>query len=127
MSYRNFVFTLNNPTDEEIAILRDVTTNLVNGRQWCVYIVFQSEIGGREMTRHLQGYMEMKKKIRVSTIKRRLGMTRIHLEKRRGSQEEAIEYSKKDATREEGDNAVFVEMGVKKRSRGRYPTSGIRS
>lgn len=54
-------------------------------------------------TTHLQGYMELKKKLRFNTIKGRVPLlARAHFEKRRGTQAQAIAYCNKQDTREEG-------------------------
>lgn len=83
------------------------TVNGVNGErkgfEWTEavrYAVWQLERGGggRE---HVQGYIEFDRPMSVGGIKKILGST-AHVEGRRGSREEAREYSRKEASRVEG-------------------------
>lgn len=77
-----WVFTWNNPTLDPILALdafkdlRDVT-----------YVVFQCEFIS---TRHFQGYIEFSKLKRLSQLKR--VFPAIHWERRKGSQQDAIDY-----------------------------------
>lgn len=75
-------------------------------------MVYQQETG-ESGTEHFQGYVEFKAKISIAGIKK-LGpeWARMHLEVRRGTQDEAIAYAKKDATR----TGAQVEYGVKIRN-----------
>lgn len=71
------------------------------------YFCAQLEQGQRL---HLQGYVELEARQRVTWLKRNLSQT-AHFEIRRGTQEEAIAYCcKKDATTVDG---TFVEFGEK--------------
>lgn len=70
----------------------------------CRYIVFGREVCPTTGRRHLQGYVEFENAKTMSAVKRCLGSDRMHLESRRGAQDQAIDYCKKD-----GD---FVERGV---------------
>lgn len=54
--------------------------------------IFQFEIGEKEGTPHFQGYIELKEKSSLSSLKRELGLNQLHIEPRKGSQEEAIAY-----------------------------------
>lgn len=92
---RNWVFTLNNPTEEstaELLTLAQQSTYLVVGRE-------KAASG----TPHLQGYVVLKKKTRLGGL-RKLFSRSPHFEAARGSHEEASDYCKKD-----GD---FTEYGV---------------
>lgn len=84
--YRNYCFTLNNYTEDEINLLMLSDYS---------YMIFGYEIG-ENGTPHLQGYIEFDDKMTIVGIKKHLGIDRIHLESRRGTQEEAINYCKKD-------------------------------
>ncbi len=85
--FRNVCFTLNNPTElldfdpEEMA-----------------YLVYQEEQpeGG---TYHFQGYCEFTRAVTQPVAKELLGGPRVHLEPRRGTAKQAIDYCKKEDTR----------------------------
>jgi hypothetical protein len=89
-------FTLNNYTQDEEKAIRQLETT---------YLIYGRERGEGEGTPHLQGYLELSSRKRLSTVKRMLGLRRAHLERRLGTSEEAAEYCKKD-----GD---FFESGVR--------------
>lgn len=82
MTLRNFCWTLNNPTD----------CDAIPGEE-CVYTVYGYEYGENK-TLHLQGYSELEKKTRFSTVKKRY--PRLHIEIRRGTQKQAVDYCMKD-------------------------------
>lgn len=89
--FRNFCFTLNNWTTEE-------ETKLM---QWCKegdlvkYAIWGQEVG-ESGTPHLQGYVELSKKRAFNSIRKVL-FGRGHVEKRRGTPQQAADYCKKDA------------------------------
>lgn len=83
-----YVFTLNNPTEEEIAFVK---SSLSRGAS---YVTFGKETGTNG-TPHLQGYVEFVSKLRLGGVKKCLGK-RIHAELRKGSQSQAVEYCHKD-------------------------------
>ncbi len=85
--YRNVCFTLNNP--EEAVTFDDDKME---------YLVYQEEIG-ESGTYHFQGYCEFKTALVLTTVKSLLGGDRTHVERRRGTQAEAIKYCKKEDTR----------------------------
>lgn len=79
---RNFCFTINNPVDSTAAALAALpTTYLVYGRE-CV------------STPHLQGYAELDKQYAFNTVKAMIPTA--HIEKRRGTAQQAADYCKKD-------------------------------
>lgn len=85
MSSRNWCFTLNNFTEEEKESVK----------AWdAEYLVFGEELGEKEETPHLQGYVEFRGSKKLTTLKKMNG--RIHWEIRKGTRGEAIEYCKKD-------------------------------
>ncbi len=88
--YRAVVFTLNNPTDP---IPFDV--------EKMDYLVYQREVGANG-TPHFQGYCEFKIQKRLGAVKELLGGASVHIERRFGTQEQAIKYAKKEDTRVEG-------------------------
>lgn len=90
-----WVFTLNNYTDDELLCINNATsTNDV------AYMSYGFETGA-EGTPHLQGHLELNRRLRLSQVKALLGQ-RLHLEVRRGSFEQAQQYVEKD-----GDFRVF--------------------
>jgi len=94
---RNYCFTLNNYTEDELGCLREGTHK---------YIIMGKEVGA-EGTPHIQGYVEFGRTCRIRGAKVNLGCDRLHLEARRGTQNEAIEYCKKEGNYEEhGEAAV---------------------
>jgi len=84
---RNWVFTLNNPTPQDDAIL-----DFTNEQRWsnrvsfAIWMLETSESG----TPHYQGYLEATSPIRIPWLKKRL--PRAHFDRRRGSRQEAIGY-----------------------------------
>lgn len=93
--YRNYCFTLNNPSEEE----RSFFSNFQLG-DFFNYMIYQEEMGENE-THHFQGYIECRQQHDLSWMKRHFN-ERAHFEPRRGTQEEAINYCKKEETRVEG-------------------------
>jgi len=109
--FRNICFTLNNYTEEEYSFFHNlVTENSARARAKVKYIVFQKETG-EEGTQHLQGYIELEKRIRHTSIKRLINR-RMHFERRRGTQQEAIDYCKKEDSRMQ--NTVPEEGGSRR-------------
>lgn len=92
----NWCFTLNNPQDEEVKAIDQLVP------EHAKYLVYGREVG-ENGTPHLQGYAEFNRRVVFNTAKRILG-GRVHLEVRRGSFTQAVDYCKKD-----GD---FVELGT---------------
>lgn len=86
---RTWCFTLNNYTAEEESQL---LTSLNHGVS---YLIMGKEVG-EEGTPHLQGYLELSNKKSMRSLKTLLDVQRIHLEIRRGSQQQAIVYCKKE-------------------------------
>ncbi len=105
MSVRNFMFTWNNPPDdawEQLCQLADLDSSLTWSDQKLpedcpfVFLIWQQELGSLK-TRHLQGYAELSKKTRFTTICSWINGW--HVEKRKGSQGQAIAYCTKTDTR----------------------------
>lgn len=90
--YRNWCFTINNPSNDEIETCDTIK---------CDYIIFGFEIG-ESKTPHLQGYIEFKDAKTLRTLKKIIS-NRGHFEQRRGSAKEASDYCKKDG--------LFIEHG----------------
>lgn len=93
---RAWCWTLNNPAEDDEEKIR----RLWEGG-YVTYVLFGREVS-ESGTPHLQGYLELPKKRTLGGLKRLIG-DRPHLEPRRGTQQEAMEYCKKDGN--------FVEFG----------------
>lgn len=86
-SARHWCFTINHPTtqdEEQMQHLIDSETE---------YFIAGKEVG-EEGTPHAQGYLVLKKKLRMTAMKKLLA--RAHLEVSRGTPKEASDYCKKD-------------------------------
>ena len=86
---RNWCFTINNPT-------REPRFN----EDKMVYLVFGRETGEEFSTPHLQGFVQLISKMRLSAVKNLLG-GEAHLEVARGTATQAADYCKKDGDYEE--------------------------
>lgn len=64
----------------------------------CQYMIYQTERCPSTGTIHLQGYAEFRESLSLTQVKSKLGHT-THLEIRRGSQKQAIDYCKKIDTK----------------------------
>lgn len=73
------------------------------------YICYQQEMCPDTGRTHWQGYVEFNRKVEFNTAKSILG-ERVHIEVRRGTQEQAIDYTKKPETAVEG---TWTEVGTK--------------
>lgn len=81
---RNFVFTLNNYTPEEVEAVK----------QWdCSYLIFGKEVG-ESGTPHLQGYLSLVNAKTLTALKKL--SARAHWEVARGTPKQASEYCEKD-------------------------------
>ncbi len=85
---RNFVFTINNYTDLDIKTCDDFD---------CKYMVYGKEVAPSTGTPHLQGYCELPDKMSFSVLRGRLPQG-THIEKRKGSAQQARRYCMKDGT-----------------------------
>lgn len=65
------------------------------------YLIFGYELGDEGNTPHLQGYVELAKRARKTELKKLPFGWTVHWEGRRGTQDAAIEYCKKDKAFEE--------------------------
>ncbi len=115
MSIRNFCFTLNNPTAADKDFWRLIGgSNLTSSRT--LYLIVQEE-RANSGTLHLQGYVEMSTQRTQTTILNVYDSLnnphRLHIERRRGSQAQAITYCKKLDSRVE--NGFQMESGTAKR------------
>nr|QRI44139.1 MAG: replication-associated protein [Cressdnaviricota sp.] len=90
---KGYCFTINNPTEIDSQELQ----NLKNEPS-VVYLVWGTEIG-EEGTLHFQGFVRFKHNIGFRRIKSFL--SRAHIEKQRGTCQQAADYCKKDGIYEE--------------------------
>lgn len=95
---RAWCFTYNNYTDDDLQRLARLPTG--GPVQYICWGIEQASTG----TPHLQGYLETTSKRTRRRVSELIG-TRAHIEIRRGSQQQAIDYCKKDGH--------FVEYGTK--------------
>ncbi len=84
---RNCCWTLNNPEG-----MVDFCSQRMD------YLVYQEEIGDSG-TYHFQGYCEFTKRLTFNTAKAMLGGPTVHVERRRGTQAQAIAYCKDEEKR----------------------------
>lgn len=82
MRPRNFCFTKNNYTDEDIVKIREYDYK---------YLIYGLEIGEEKGTPHLQGYCELRNPTSLTKLQPIFG----HIEARRGTANEAADYCKK--------------------------------
>lgn len=117
MVARAYCFTYNNYTEEDIL-------NLSNTNIPIRYICWGQEIAPETGTPHLQGYIEFTKPMRITGIKKiNPTFSKMHLECRKGTREEAKAYCAKGIQSKEewnllgskgpnfGIEAIFIEFG----------------
>lgn len=75
------------------------------------YMIYGHETGASG-TPHLQGYLELDKRMSMKQVKKLFNVDRMHLEPRRGTQAQAVEYCKKE------ENDIY-ERGAPARQAGR--------
>jgi len=90
--HKDWCLTLNNPLDFELKSLEDVMSGLCPD---ITYFVFGFEVG-KSGTPHVQGYLEYRNPCTIARLKKYGWGYRSHLEGRRGTQEQARNYCKKD-------------------------------
>lgn len=87
----NWVFTLNNYTEAHEKQLKRLYTE-----GYIKYIVYGHETAPTTGTKHLQGYIQLTTKSRLTTIKKKLEMEQIHLEPAYGTCKDNQQYTTKD-------------------------------
>jgi Putative viral replication protein. len=98
-------FTLNNWTIEEVAQMA------LDFSLFCNKWIYGKEIGEND-TPHLQGFLVLNTKDRLSGIKKKFG-NRYHFEKMKGTEEEAVRYCCKDGDITYGDS-IFPDCWLEK-------------
>lgn len=104
---KRWCFTINNPQREDIFWDDLHATGMVKGKG-VDYCVLQEEQGHEENTRHYQGAIIFKDRVRLSFLK--TVNNRAHWEVMRGTPKQAAEYCKKDDTYVQG--GLRYEYGV---------------
>ncbi len=94
---RHWCFTVNNPGDG----FRIWNEDLDGGIPTLGYGIFQIERGA-DGTEHAQGYLEFSHSKTMGGVKLLPGLSRAHLEPRRGTREQAADYCRKEDTRLRG-------------------------
>jgi len=94
-----YCFTVNNPTaieDEEFFFGEKEFVWEAPWPYWegVTYVHWSYEVGEKG-TKHIQGYLELQEKKRITALKKLKGLERAHFEMRRGTQAEAINYCEK--------------------------------
>lgn len=92
-------FTLNNYTSEEVSLLSSLVSDGENQDRGVAYLGYGREVGGGG-TPHLQGYLELDTRRRLTYLRDLPGLGRAHFELRKGTATQAIDYCKKDSTPE---------------------------
>lgn len=85
MLFRNCCFTLNNYTEDDVNKIQSAPHK---------YLIVGKEVG-ESGTPHLQGYIELEKRMRQKAVKELLG-SRTHFEARKGTAQQAADYCKKE-------------------------------
>lgn len=96
MKSRNYVFTLFIKSPD------DIWSEFKTITEPCSYMIYQVEQCKKTLKYHLQGYFEFWKPVRLSFIKKMFKNDTIHIELRKGWQEEAINYCCKEETKIKG-------------------------
>lgn len=104
---RNVCFTLCNYSMAEVERLAAF------GKRECVYLVAGYEGLRDGHTPHLQGFMQLKKQLRFSTIKKETGIDKLHVEECKGSSAANIAYCKKGQL----DHEDYMQNGKDKHER----------
>lgn len=95
---RDFCFTLNNPTVEDLELIKTLSVS-----PKVRYLIVGNEVGEEEGTPHLQGYIYFHNAVVFSTVKKLL--PRAHIESCHGNPDQNIEYCSKSGN--------FTEFGTR--------------
>lgn len=83
------------------------------------YLLYQLEVAPTTRLLHWQGYVEFKHPQSIDGAKKKLNVSDMHLEPRRGTEEQAAAYSLKDETRYPGEIAGPYELGTRPPGQGK--------
>lgn len=92
---KNWLFTLNNYTEDERTAIIDLKPGNFD------YLIIGRETAPTTGTRHLQGFFSLKTRLRLQPLKNLIGIPRIHLQIADGTAYENYEYCSKDGDFEE--------------------------
>lgn len=85
-----FCFTLNNYLEEQVEALKTLSTSSL------IRFMIVGKETAQTGTKHLQGYLELKKKMTITGLKRFLDLETVHLEVSKGTAQQNIDYCSKD-------------------------------
>ncbi|AXQ66357.1 MAG: putative viral replication protein [Cressdnaviricota sp.] len=94
-----WIFVINNYTETDISLVANFA------KKKCSYLAYAYEVG-ESGTPHMQGYLELKARTLFKSLKKQL--PRSHLERRKASAQQALDYCKKTCEKE-GD---LIEFGT---------------
>lgn len=100
-----WMFTINNPTDEDFNLLMDLKNN-----NKVVYCVFQKEKGDKEGTEHFQGMIELASKMRRRTVAKLLPRANLQTKYAKSTKLDCYNYVTKDKGRVDGPWKINEEM-----------------
>lgn len=112
---RNIMFTKFEIKDWKQSLNKTFETNKIQ------YMVAQLEECPKTQKLHIQGYCEFKSAMRINTIKKLFNDNTIHIEQRKGTQIEAINYCTKEDTRIEEP----IILGINKQQGNRSDLSQL--
>lgn len=87
------------------------------------FAVWQKEEAPTTKTLHIQGYIELTEKVSMKWLKENMSNDELHLEPRKGTQKQAIDYCTKEETRVEGEKPKFY--GIQKSQGNRSDLDSI--
>lgn len=77
----------------------DLSVPIQEGSPFCSYMIYQQEICPKNGRRHIQGYIELKRQMTMKAIQEKIfGGVKVHIERRKGTQQQALDYCKKAET-----------------------------
>lgn len=100
MRSKNFCFTLNNYTDQDIADLLDLESN---------YIIFSKEIAPTTGTPHLQGYIQVDRQTTIKALSKKMKRCAIFIAK--GTAQENQTYIRKNNNQEVQEQGTVTFQG----------------
>lgn len=115
---KHWCFTWNNYDEDDWNVCKAILGN----KDLVEYGIMAHEVGDREQTRHIQGYVCFLNRQRMTQLKKRFDSDKIHWEVMRGTPKEASDYCKKDSVHDlhGEDTPKYLEFGTlpeKERSR----------